>query len=455
MSYVILIPGILCIIALIRGNTQRVFLDLFIPVMMLFPLSYVLKIPHFPSLDFLTALTLPLGIAMFFGDFSRWKISRTDIWIALFIFTAIYVDYKAGRTIDAIFVLFSHFTGVIVPYMAGKLLVERPGNRIATIRGYVTLLAFVSVFMMLEFFTKINVFRVLWNKFFPEQWWVLILQIRNGFGRAKGPYAQSEHAGNILFIGLTFAVWLLSQRYRKPGGKIIPVVSPAKGKAMVVLLATALYMTLSRGPWIGAIVSLSIASIGKAKRPKKRAVIVFALALLIGLPAYVAGKNYVSGPRADYGSEQETAQYRALLIDNYVPIAKLGGAWGWAYGFPVISGQTSIDNEYLFIWVTQGYVGLTALILIFVETTILLIRLGIKARSQPDRYFVFSVLGVFLGLAVTLGTVYLDFQPRVIFFLLVGWSQAIRLSNKNDRDEEAPVMIQQHAPETALIRVYT
>jgi hypothetical protein len=455
MSIVILIPSILCIFALLRSNTQKVFLNFFIPVVALFPLGYQLKLPHIPPVDFLIAVTLPLGIAMIFEDVSRWKISRTDLWMMLFIFSASYTDYRTGLPIDSLFVFFANLTAAMVPYMVGKLLIEQPGVRVEAIRRFVSLLALVSTLSIVEFLTKVNIFKVFWSKFFPEQWWVLHLQVRNGFGRAGGPYGGAEHAGMVLAAGITFAFWLRSQNYQMPGGRTIPVISPAKAKLMILFLAMALYMTQSRGPWIGVIVSLFIASIGKAKRPLRRAVIVIGLGLLIGIPGYQAGKDYVGGPpRTDYGSEQETAQYRAQLIDNYIPIAKLGGAWGWGFNFPVVSGQTSIDNEFLFVWVVQGYMGLLALILLLLEASISLIRLGIKAKLKSDLYFVLTILGALLGLAVTSATVYIDFQPRVIFFLLVGWSQAIRLSNANNL-EEPLVTSHQRATEPAFIRVYT
>lgn len=454
MSIVILIPGLLCIFALLRSNTKRVFLDYFIPVMVLFPLGYLLKIPHIPPIDFLTAVLLPLGIAMLFADFSGWKKSRTDLWMMLFIFSTVFADYRAGLPIDALFVLFSNLTAAMVPYMAGKLLIEQPGVRIEAIKRFVSLLALVSILSITEFFAKVNLFRVLWRGFFPEQWWVLHLQIRNGFGRAGGPYQAAEHAGIVLSVGITFAVWLRSQSYHQPDGRTVAVISPVKAKVIIFFLVMALYMTLSRGPWIGAAISLCIAAIGKAKKPLRRMVIVFGLGLLIGIPVYQAGKDYVSGPRTDYGSERETAQYRAELLDNYIPIAKLGGPWGWGFHFPIVSGQSSIDNEYLFLWVVQGYMGLLAFILLLLETTISLIKLAAKARLKSDLYFIFSIFGTIFGIAVTVGTVYLDFQPRIIFFLLVGWSQAIRLSNANNPEEQR-VTFHQYATKPPLVRVYT
>ncbi len=454
MSIVILIPGILCIFALLRGNTQKVFLNFFIPVIALLPLGYLLKLPHIPPLDFLTVVTLPLGIAMLFSDVSRWKITRTDLWMAVFIFSASYRDYVTALPIDSAYVFFSNLMLAMVPYMAGKLLIEQPGVRIEAIKRFVSLLAVVSVLSVAEFLKKANLFKIFWSRFFPDQWWVLHIQIRNGFGRVGAVYGGAEHAGMVLAMGVALAMWLRNQNYKMPGGRTIPVISPLKMKLILLALVGALYMTLSRGPWIGAAVALCVASIGKAKKPLRRAIIVFGLILAIGIPAYEAGKDYVSGPRTDYGSERETAQYRAQLIDNYIPIAKLGGPWGWGYGFPIISGQTSIDNQYLFIWIIQGYIGLFAFCALLVESMISFMWLGIKAKSIPDRYFIFTLLGIILGQGLTIATVYLDAQPRVLFFLLVGWSQAIRLSNPKSL-EEPRVTSHHQAGESALIRVYT
>ncbi len=87
------------------------------------------------------------------------------------------------------------------------------------------------------------------------------------------------------------------------------------------------------------------------------------------------------GSRTTDGPVQETddRQFR--------PDCGMGGAFGWGNSFPHVGGQDSIDNEYLLVWLLQGYVGLTALILIFVEGTASLVRAGIKARSIQDTAF--------------------------------------------------------------------
>lgn len=222
---------------------------------------------------------------------------------------------------------------------------------------------------------------------------------------------------------------------------------------MILLFTITLLMTQARGPWIGQILSLGIASIGKAKKPGLMALVVIATFLFVGIPAYKSFKEYSSGPRKDFGSEQETAQYRQELLDNYIPIAKEGGAWGWGLRIPIVASQASIDNEYLLIWLLQGYVGLVTFTLLLLEGIMSLIWLGIKARLRRDRAFIFSLLGIILGIGVTVGTVYLGSQPYELFFLLIGWSQAVRLTTPAPLEqEESPS--NQTLTEDTRIRVY-
>jgi hypothetical protein len=554
MPIVVLIPGVLCIFALLRGRTKAAFLGVFIPVLVLLPTDYFWRAPHLPPISFVEATLFPLGIGMLLLDTSGWKLTRTDFWMALFAFSNIYPQFRDRCkgdlcTTDWALNMFATVTTAVIPYMAGKLIIEQPGVRKETIRRLSWLLSIISVLSMPEFFIQVNLFRHFWLKFFPDEWQLLPTAARRGFGRLGGPYAGSEQAGIVLLVGLSFALWLhfisspgleetvsarryrsgfawlhllaprsvekavsarrywsgfawlhflapprvektvLARRYRsgfawlhlpapprvektvarryRRGFALLhfldsprveeakhAIFSRAKTKAMILLLTVTLLMTQARGPWIGQIFSLGIASIGKAKKPRLMAVVVVAIFIFVGIPAYKSFKEYSSGPRKDYGSEQETAQYRQELLDNYIPVAKEGGAWGWGRRIPVIRGQVSIDNEYLFVWLLQGYVGLVSFTLLLLDGIMSLIWLGIRARLRSDRAFIFSLLGIILGIAITVGTVYLGSQPYELFFLLIGWSQAVRLTIPAQLEQgEAPS--NQILTQDTRIRVYT
>jgi hypothetical protein len=454
MSIVVLIPGILCIFVLLRGKSQAAFLKVFLPVLLLFPVAYTWTLRPIPPISFIIAVLLPLGVWMFLFDVHLWMFSRADLWMALFIFSSIYTDYQTGQTSASILTLFSVLVTGLIPYMAGKLLIEKPGMRIEVVKRFTWLLVISSILSMYEFFAKSNPFRRLWIKFFPDQFIPLETAIRRGFGRLGGPFGGGEQAGMVLLVGLCLAIWLGYRKYPDLEHSARSIISRKATKVIVLILGLALLMTQSRGPWVGAFIALCIASIGRAKQPLRRALIVFGLGILIGIPAYSAAKDYSSGPRTDYGSERETAQYRAQLIENYIPVATFGGAWGWGHIFPRIGGQASIDNEYLLVWLMQGYMGLLSIFLLLLEAGISLFRVGLRARLKRDRLFVFSLLGIILGIAVTIATVFLGSQPYELFFLLIGWSQAVRLSDVNKMDD-LPALASQRTPAPALIRVYT
>jgi hypothetical protein len=256
--------------------------------------------------------------------------------------------------------------------------------------------------------------------------------VRWGFGRLAGPFSQSELAGMIFLTGLLLMIWVRQRKY--PDERMPSLSDPTmkRSKLIYFILLITLVMTQARGPWLGTIVALGIASIGKARQPLRRAVLIVSLGLMIGIPTYVLGKAYISGPRTDFGSERETAQYRAELIDNYLPIAQLGGAWGWGKMFPRIGGQDSVDNEYLFLYLSQGYVGAIMFILIITEASIALIRVGLKSGTMRERHFIFTLLGIILGIAFTLTTVFLGAQSHEVFFLLLGWAQSVRATRRNE-----------------------
>jgi hypothetical protein len=120
----------------------------------------------------------------------------------------------------------------------------------------------------------------------------------------------------------------------------------------------------------------------------------------------------------------------------------------------MVNGQGSIDNQYLLVWLVQGYVGLAAFILIVTEGTWAFTRAGILTRSFQERHLVFTLLGIWLGLAVCLATVWLNSVVVDLFFLLAGWSQAIRPAKFGDAraSEQRPKNVLLN---TTAMRVYS
>jgi hypothetical protein len=395
---------------------------------------------------------LAVGIILY--DLPRWKFSRNELWLIPFVLSTAYADYSSGRTTEASFTMFNTLVEAVTPYLAGKLLMEYKDGRIETSRRIVWLMVVAACVSTIEYFFKFNPFGRMWNHFFPSEWSGWVTQIRWGFGRVAGPFAQSELAGMVFSFGFMLSLWLAKRQYEERNGRITIPERLKHWKWAVGGLLLIVFMTQARGPWIGTGLALLVASIGRAKKPVARAILVVGLLVGVGVPAYVASKQWVSGPRVDYGSERETAQYRAELIDNYIPVAEIKGAWGWGGVFPRIHGQTSIDNEYLFLWVVQGWVGAISFILLLLEAAISLLGAAARVKTTEDRHFVLTLFGVLVGIAFIIATVFLGAQSYPLFFFLIGWAQAVGTSRFTG-ERLAETARARATPEPALMRVYT
>lgn len=424
MPLIVLIFGFWCVRTVLRSGTARAWLTVVVPVMMLVPSNFFLRLPHLPPLSIEDSVLGALGIGLLLTDVRRWNFTTLDLWIAVYIFAVAYAERLPWGTNGAWLRFATAVLECLVPYAVGKLLVEEPGMRLRSIQSLVRFMAIACIFAIPQFVTKKNLYIYFWEHFFPGEW--LPLQSRMGFGRVSGPYGEAEGAGMTILVGLLLAAWL------QHGEHLLPL---KYAKAALCVLLAALLMTQSRGPWLGALIAYAVASVGRSLRPRRHAVLLLSLVLLVGVPSYSAFENYTSGKRVQYGSLQETAQYRRELIENYVPIAQAGGAWGWgSITFPHPDGQASVDNQYLLTWLSQGYVGATAFLLVVGETICRYIRLGLRARGLRERYFVLTMLGIILGLAFTFTTVWMSDQDSMLFFLLAGWCQSIR-PGQSDRTD--------------------
>jgi len=452
MELVTLIPAVLCIIVIARSGTAAAFREVFLPVLLLIPTYFSWTLRPLPSINFLEAAIFPLGLAMFFMDVQRWKFTRTDVWVAVWLASGFYADYSKGLSTNAIFGLFVTLSSGLFPYMAGKLLIEQTGSRIKVCTTYVLLISASSFVSAYEFFLRQNPYNYIFSHFYPGQWAIWITQIRWGFGRVAGPFSQSELAGMMVFTALLFALWLGRYNYVEKSCSPRPLVLMKNGKRHIWILFVAVYMTQARGPWIGGIFAIAFAAIGRAKFPLRRAILVVGSIVLVGMPLYLYGKDYLSGPRKDYGSEKETAQYRAELFTNYIPVAEKGGLWGWGTHWPIIDGQNSIDNEYLYAWVVQGSVGA---ILLLLESVLSLTIQAAKPQSVRERHFVLTLLGLIVGIAFTISTVFLGDQSYYLLFLLIGWSQGIRLGPVGLNEPAATTLVVKKEEEIYAVRVYS
>ena len=425
----------------LRQSPEVAMLDVFLPVLLLVPVIYFLRIPHVPVVACYDAVLLPLGIAALVSRSHNWRFQRSDLWIVAFGIAGFYTDYKNLDLKTAIYNFAEPgFLGGLLAYIVGKLLIEQTGYRERFAKRITVLLSAVGFLSISEFFGKHNLLILITRRFFGRiDYWAD--QYRSGFLRVKGPYMGAEEAGIVFLVGFFLALWLWGIN-KSPRNVAEPRYFGLRRSTLCVGgILLGLTMTLSRGPALGVAGGYLIARVGLVKR-KHLALAVALILLTIGgvltrqrAAAYSMSDNdqtAVGDAAAD--ETNSSATYRTRLYEIYKPVAEAGGLFGWsgtlypkaarAYN-PKAADFFSIDNEYLLLWVAQGKVGLTLFLLIIAEGAIALVRAILYSRHATDTAFYYCLGGMLAGLVVVLITVFLAGQGYILFFLISGWIQSL------------------------------
>jgi hypothetical protein len=455
MALIILIPAVVCWMELARGSPRSALLNVYLPVLLLLPQYYFLRLPHLPPLSFADAAMLPLGLAMLLTEMRRWKFSWMDFWVLMFaVSTGLsqglstqlangeWMDLFSAQAAasqglgtnlaDGALMFISRVLTAVLPYMAGKLLIEQYGAagdrmRRKLVSRVVTLLAAVSLVSVYDFVTGGNLWQLAGHRLFPTQNPGWPLQTRWGFGRIAGPYGHAILAGMMFLMGLIYCFWLRNADRGWGARRVIDGVPVTVRGLTLTAVAAGLLMTQSRGPWAGFGLALLFALLTRMLSVGKAVATFLVLTAGLSVAAYYFGNRYTDKAITQASNvEQQDAIYRRDLLTNYIPIVKERKAFGWGViTYPKVDGQVSIDNEYLLLAVTQGLVGLGVFMAIASGSAVRLVRMVGRPLRQEDKLLVFAHLAVLIGLLTTLTTVYMGEQVVPMFFLFAGWVQGM------------------------------
>ena len=436
-----LLPGLLAWWVAVGWSVEAAFLGVYLPVLMLVPDFFRYPIEGLPDPTLSQAAILPIGFAVCWKAIFQKKWTFTVLDGAVFTYLAwqLFSDFNTVGFIDAQNLMFEILTYSLFPYVCGKALIESSGMRVAFARRFVWLLFVVCLISIYEFRMGTSLFRPILSPFFPGQDSGWFTQMRWGFGRIAGPYGHAILMGCIISIGLLLCFWLAQSRLWEKDFKVLGHVHFSKQQLILAGLLLAMVMTLSRGPWLGGVCGLLLATVGWSANMRwalKRNLMMLAL---VGVLVYSGGKAYLdnSAPPTDHLNTglaainstevEQSTNYRAQLFDKYLDVVMQRpiGGWGRA-NWPQVAGMASIDNNYLFIALNSGLVGVGLFLLMLIVASARLLLSGFSAEHEEtsERAFHFTLLGAIVAVGVTIVSVFMGSQLAPLLFLVLGWADA-------------------------------
>jgi hypothetical protein len=438
MQLIILMPALFAAYLALTRSPAAAFVHVYVPVLLLLPDYYRMITPGLPDPTFSEAAIFPVALIYMWRAGWRWRYSLTDGLVAGFAASVAYSEYRASGYADAQNLIFDMLGTVLFPYILAKGLIEsgRLGGLLA--KRIAFLLFLVTLVSLYEFKFGVTLWRLILDPLFPDQQIGWVTTFRWGFTRVAGPYAHAILAGVLLAVGWRLSRWLEWSGQWERRFRYLPDLPLTKGHLISLGLLCGLFITFTRGPWIGAALAALVAGIGRAKDQRRAAKTVAALLIVVGVPAAIVFLSWIDGGReAAQTVAQESAAYRKEMFEQYLDVAVQHSVWGWGMnGWPQLPGLGSIDNHYLLLLLRHGGIALGFFVLLLGTMSVRLFRLGLAGPPARPRgsSLPFTLLSLYVAIGFAIATVYLGAQTMPVLFVLTGWAEALLLAGPQVQD---------------------
>ncbi len=413
--------AVLALAATLARGWRWTFVRLFVPSLLLVPCPLLLEFQGLPNLtpQRSVALGMLLGcLALRQGRDLLPRRRALDFWVLALLFS-----YSISFGVNTDLKGFVHKLAVLVldwglPYLfARRFFVD--GRHL---RSFLAVLAVCGVilacFSLYEARMADRLAARLWNAIasYPvPDFWRNGGGMRYGFLRAFGPFVHPLILASVL---VSLAPLVLAWGHVERGRRIW-------ARAAAALTAIGVLGPIARGPAmvLGGLAALS--SMVVARLP------IVLLAVCGGLLGYLlldqTAQDVLVTTQTDleFEGNTESGKYRLALLLIYLrEIPKVG----W-FGDPSVIGASyeaawSIDNGYLFMYLTGGWIGGTGFLLLVAATCIVAYRALGRSRGLERRVRA-CMAASFLGLALCVANVWFARDLHAFFFVLLAlvWSQ--------------------------------
>ena len=156
--------------------------------------------------------------------------------------------------------------------------------------------------------------------------------------------------------------------------------------------------------------------------------VLIGIAVVVVVGGYGLAQYLDIKPGQTMTMSQESALYRKELFEKYFDIA-VDHAWlGWGLTtWPKVLGMPSIDNYYLLLALMHGIPAMFMLITMMLLGAGQMVARGLQ-EPEGSSPLGFTFAGILLAVFISLGTVYMGEQVVPMFFFVLGWAQAWRVT---------------------------
>ena len=433
MAYIVFVSVLIPLLVMRRYGLEKAFLWAWIPLFLSMPTQFTAQIPMIPLRTFMQSWMVPLLFVLLRDKLPEMKFGRMEILLLAYVVVRVSCDFLGRGYKDAQNYAAYMLISLIGPYLMGRYLINRREMDVATARMFV--LMFVLFFPMFLYELKFWVSPIykIFSPMFPDAF--SGLSVRWGLARTAGTFEHPILAA-IMVIAVyrlhRWLCWMGAWEVPQTGwlGKIekkmriFPFAFKTQISIALVLMAL---LTMSRGPWIGALAGAALANVGNTKKRKKWLILVGLVFIVGGVGGKMALDAYITPQLGEALSEQaQTMLYRSVMIDQYKSflMEKMWTGWGLTT-VPKIKGMESIDNAFFLMALQHGVIAPTIFILIFIYAIISQIKFSLKA-PVGESPIGFTFAGIYLVCFVSFSTVYMGAQTEPLIFLMLGWGESIK-----------------------------
>ncbi len=432
MKILALLPFFLTIMVLISKGEKEAF-KVVLFCLFCIPSYYYFPLPALPDFNFFHFSIIPIFVWWLLYGIKEYRYSTMDILVVLYVLVSIASEFHTMGFKDGRNLFIDRIVQIIIPYIIAKHFLRTFEDKVKFAKFLVISGAVLAFFSPLEFkfdFALVDFLQFVWPEYLRWPGWA-----RYGFVRAAAVYAHPILAGMMWAFYSLLALWL----YKIKAFKNKYIIY-----GLICLNIGGLLMSISKGPILGFVVGVTILTIGWTKKRLLAFNIVFILSAILLPPATSKFIEYASVNRFNAKNEtQENIAYRKELIDNYIVEVKKKPYLGYGRnGMPVVNGQVSIDNQYLYIALLHGTLALYIFLAMTIVVVIKMLKFGLHTSyDDKEGQLSWLILACSFTWFVTLATVWMGAQSEqiIIFFLALNAQMKLE-DNKTYVIEEVKVI---------------